>query len=51
MKQRNFVKKHMDTFNRATIQVDRKKQQKRGAQKHKVDYRTGKDSRYTFFAL
>lgn len=35
MKQRNFVAKHATQFNRANVQIDRKKAAKRGAQKHK----------------
>lgn len=35
MKTRNFVAKNLRTFNKATIQVDRKKEMKRGKIKHK----------------
>lgn len=36
-KPQNFVAKHMNTFNRATVQVDRKKKQKSSCRgdKHK----------------
>lgn len=34
-KQRNFVKKHMDSFNRPVTQKDRKKASKHGHTKHK----------------
>ena len=35
MKANNFVAKHARSFNKATVQTDRKKAQKRGAVKHK----------------
>ena len=35
MRARNFVAKHARTFNKATVQRDRKKAQKRGYVKHK----------------
>lgn len=35
MKTRNPVAKHCRTFNKARIQVDRKKRQKSGYRKHK----------------
>ena len=38
MKQRNFVAKNAATFNKSTVQIDRKKAVKRGAQKHKGRY-------------
>lgn len=34
-KPRNFVAKHMRTFNHAQTHVDRKKEAKRGKRKHK----------------
>ena len=34
-KPRNFVSKHMRTFNKSSIQVDKKKEMKRGKIKHK----------------
>lgn len=38
MKQRNYVAKHATTYNKSSIQIDRKKAAKRGAQKHKGRY-------------
>lgn len=39
MKPRNFVAKHMNDFNHATIEVDRKKEIKRARrEKHKRKY-------------
>ena len=35
LKQRNYVAKHLRTFNRATVEVDRKKASKRGYRKHR----------------
>lgn len=35
MKTRNPVARHCRTFNRATVQVDRRKAAKRGYQKHR----------------
>jgi hypothetical protein len=35
MKAQNFVAKHARTFNKATVQRDRKKAAKRGDRKHK----------------
>ena len=40
-KPRNFVSKHMRTFNKSAIQVDKKKEMKRG----KIKY---KDQKYGF---
>lgn len=34
-KPRNFVHKHMNDFNKSSIQVDQKKEQKKGKEKHK----------------
>ena len=34
-KQKNLVAKHLRTFNKASVQVDRKKDEKRGKIKHK----------------
>ena len=39
MKQRNFVAKQLRTFNKSTIQKDRKKASKGGYNKHKKDWR------------
>lgn len=38
MNTRNLVAKHARTFNKATVQRDRKKDMKRGRIKHKVRY-------------
>lgn len=35
----NFVAKHCRTFCKATVQVDRKKDSKRGNDKHKQNYK------------
>lgn len=37
-KQNNLVAKHCRTFNKATVQKDRKKASKKGYSKHKVRY-------------
>ena len=38
MKARNYVAKHANTFNKSSVQVDRKKASKRGVMKHKGRY-------------
>lgn len=38
MKQNNLVAKHMNTFCKASTQTDRKKQSKRGYNKHKRNW-------------
>jgi len=38
IKQRNFVAKHMLKFNKATVEEDRKKKDKRGYAKHKKNW-------------
>lgn len=35
MKSRNPVAKHLREFNKATVQVDKKKEEKKGRKKHK----------------
>lgn len=35
MKQRNYVAKHVHTYNKPTVQKDRKRELKRGYKKHK----------------
>lgn len=37
-KPRNFVAKHMNTFNRSSVQADKKARAKRGESKHKAKY-------------
>lgn len=42
-KTRNFVAKHMNTFNKPKTEVDKKKRERLGYTKHKHDYEVTDD--------